>query len=94
MSLKHRALPEQRRSKLKTLLSQNRSLRFIEAHTGLSALVASTTSFTPANGTKLEFDGLWESSLTDSASKGHADIEVIGVDSRLETIQQILNGIS
>lgn len=90
MSLKHRALPEQRRGKLKTLLSQNRGLRFIEAHNGLSAIVASTTSFTTANGTKLEFDGLWESSLTDSASKGHPDTEVIGVDSRLETIQQIL----
>ncbi len=57
MSLKHRALPEQRRGKLKTLLSQNRGLRFIEAHNGLSAIAASTTSFMPSNGTKLEFNG-------------------------------------
>jgi len=39
----------------------------------------------------LEFDGFWVSSFTESAAKGYPDIEVIGVESRYETIRQILN---
>jgi len=34
---------------------------------------------------------LWESSFTDSASKGHPDAEIIGPDSRLHSIEEILN---
>ena len=36
-----------------------------------------------------EFDGMWESSLTDSASKGKPDIELVDFTSRLQTIDQI-----
>jgi phosphoenolpyruvate phosphomutase len=91
MSLKDRTLPEKRRGKLKKLLSERKGLHIMEAHNGLSALVASEVSIERQGGETLEFDGLWLSSLTDSASKGHPDTEVIGVDSRLMTIQEVLN---
>lgn len=90
MSLKDRTLPEVRRGKLKKLLSEHKGLRIMEAHNGLSALVASEVSIERQSGKTVEFDGLWLSSLTDSASKGHPDTEVIGVDSRLMTIQEVL----
>jgi phosphoenolpyruvate phosphomutase len=38
----------------------------------------------------LEFDAMWESSLTDSASKGMPDTAAVDTTSRLRTIEQIL----
>ncbi|MFX1495671.1 MAG: isocitrate lyase/phosphoenolpyruvate mutase family protein, partial [Promethearchaeota archaeon] len=38
-----------------------------------------------------EFDAIWESSLTESAAKGYPDANVIGPESRYDTIRQILN---
>jgi phosphoenolpyruvate phosphomutase len=75
------------------LLKEGRILRFIEAHNGISALIADDISVTiQKNGKEkmVEYDGFWESSLTDSASKGLPDIEIVSLDSRLETIGQIL----
>ncbi len=43
------------------------------------------------NSAEYSFDGFWESSLTDSASKGLPDIELVSSDSRLHTIHQILD---
>ena len=91
MSLKHRALPDHRRGSLKRLLAVRSGLRFLEAHNGLSAIVASTAEIEALDGGTFGFDGLWESSLTDSASKGLPDAEIVGVESRLATIQEILN---
>jgi phosphoenolpyruvate phosphomutase len=39
----------------------------------------------------IEFDALWESSFTDSASKGLPDAEIVGFDSRCTNIKQILD---
>ncbi len=38
-----------------------------------------------------EFDGRWESSLTDSATKGHPDASIVGNDSRVSTHNEIFN---
>ena len=90
MTLRHRLLPAKRRSQLKELMASKRGLRIIEAHNGISALVATTTIIQDENGIPQEFDGLWVSSLTDSAAKGHPDTEVIDTSSRLQTIQELL----
>lgn len=90
MTLKHRLLPAERLKKLKTLLNTKKHLRIIEAHNGLSGVIGSTASYEDSAGNHNEFDGLWVSSLTDSAAKAHPDTEVIDVSSRLQTIQQIL----
>jgi len=39
---------------------------------------------------KLEFDGIWESSLTDSTSKGKPDTELVDFTSRFQSIEEIL----
>jgi len=90
MTLRHRILPAKRRKRLKELLTSKSGLRMIEVHNGLSGLIASTTTVDDEQGNYLGFDGLWVSSLTDSAAKGHPDTEVIDTSSRLQTIQQLL----
>lgn len=57
----------------------------MEVHNGLSGLIVNDVKV----GT-LEFDGFWESSFTDSASKGLPDIDIVSFDSRLGTINQIM----
>jgi phosphoenolpyruvate phosphomutase len=41
-------------------------------------------------GVKIEFDGMWLSSLTDSTAKGRPDIELVDRTSRLQTLNEIL----
>ena len=77
--------PEERRAMLKRLINVKPLVRVMEAHNGLSALVVEEAE---ENGKK--FDAIWESSLTDSASKGKPDIELISMDSRIHTINEIL----
>ncbi len=93
MTLQNKILPEQRRGKLKQLLDQGHLVRALEAHNGLSGIIADTVKAEGHAGETeivVEFDAIWESSLTDSAGKGHPDIEVISFDSRLHTINEIL----
>ncbi|MCF8720242.1 phosphoenolpyruvate mutase [Nitrospina gracilis] len=94
MTLLNKTLPEERRGKLKHMLAQGQLVRAIEAHNGLSGIIADNARIegqdVDGNQVIREFDAIWESSLTDSASKGHPDIEVISFDSRLHTIQEIL----
>lgn len=74
---------------LRRLLEVRPIVRILEAHNGLTGLIAEKTKLIVVNRT-LEFDGIWESSLTDSASKGKPDIAAVDVTSRLQTIEQIL----
>jgi phosphoenolpyruvate phosphomutase len=81
--------PGNRLKLLKENIQQKGFVRIMEAHNGLSALVAESARAMTDSGV-IEYDGLWESSLTDSASKGFPDVEVIGMESRLHTIDEIL----
>ncbi len=93
MTLLNNILPENRRGLLKEALKTGELVRIVEAHNGLSGIVANDAKVQGLDeGSPIarEFDGIWESSLTDSASKGHPDIEVVSFDSRLQTIQEIL----
>ena len=93
MTLLNNILPEQRRGKLKALLEAGKTVRVLEAHNGLSGIIANTAEVTgESDGQAIvrQFDAIWESSLTDSASKGHPDIEVVTFDSRLHSINEIL----
>lgn len=91
MSLENRITPEDRRKSLKRLLKEKSFLRFIEAHNGLSAIIANKVKITTHHNDVLEFDGLWESSFTDSASKGYPDANIISIDSRFESLRNIFN---
>ena len=93
MTLANNTLPENRRGKLKSLLQAGKTVRVLEAHNGLSGIVANDAKvegIVEDNTISREFDAIWESSLTDSAAKGHPDIEVVSFDSRLNTIHEIL----
>ena len=80
---------QDRRRQLKRLIELKPIVRVLEAHNGLSGLIAERTKIIIDNQIK-EFDAIWESSLTDSASKGKPDTEIIDFTSRLQTINQIL----
>ncbi|SVE06027.1 uncharacterized protein METZ01_LOCUS458881, partial [marine metagenome] len=93
MTLLNNILPETRRAKLKALLDKGKTVRVLEAHNGLSGIIANNACVEGQSNelpVQREFDAIWESSLTDSASKGHPDIEVISFDSRLQSINEIL----
>jgi phosphoenolpyruvate phosphomutase len=95
MSLKYRILPSERLSQFTRLLKENKKLRVMEAHDGLSALIASTTILTrETEKLPVEFDAIWVSSLTDSAAKGHPDTGVIDNSSRLQTVNEIMQIIN
>ncbi|RAW88762.1 phosphoenolpyruvate mutase [Photorhabdus laumondii] len=74
---------------LKKLLKEKKSLTFIEAHNPLSALIIKNTNYTDDNGCTHKFDGIWSSSLTDSAIKGIPDNETLDINSRLQNIHEI-----
>ena len=78
-----------RMKQFRRLLEVKPLVRILEAHNGLTGLIVEKTRIIK-DGKKLEFDGMWESSLTDSTSKGKPDIAVIDTTSRMQTIQQIL----
>jgi phosphoenolpyruvate mutase len=90
MSLKHKILPEVRRPKLRHLLEDKEMVRVLEAHNGLSGLIVNNCRIDDEYGVQ-EFDGIWVSSLTDSAAKGLPDAEIVSIDSRIQSIEEILN---
>ncbi len=78
--------PEVRMKKLRRLLEAKGIVRFLEAHNGISALIVENTRLIK-NEKAQEFDGIWVSSLTDSAAKGKPDIELVA---RLDTLNHII----
>ena len=81
--------PDIRRARLRRLLNARDIVRIIEAHNGLTGLIAENIKV-ETNGKNLEFDGMWASSLTDSTAKGKPDIEAVDISSRLTNINDLL----
>ena len=81
--------PGNRMKTLRRLLEVKPFIRVLEAHNGLTGLIVEKTRI-ERNGQKIEFDGIWESSLTDSTSKGKPDTELVDFSSRFATIEEIL----
>ncbi|WP_104746150.1 isocitrate lyase/phosphoenolpyruvate mutase family protein, partial [Helicobacter bilis] len=77
-----------RLSLLRRLVNAKTPLRICETHSAISALIAQNACV-ESSGKKLEFDGFWSSSLTDSTSRGKPDIEAVELTSRLNTINEI-----
>ncbi len=88
MTFEAKITPWQRLGALKEQIERKGFVRLIEAHNGISGLVGETVTV-DRDGEQVGFDGFWESSLTDSASKGLPDVELIGSESRLHTIDEI-----
>lgn len=83
------SLPDVRRSRLKKILQMKGLVTAIEAHNGLTGLIAEKT-VVYEEGKAYQFDAMWVSSLCDSTAKGKPDIELVDMTSRLRTIDDIM----
>ncbi len=83
------SLPDMRRARLKKLLALKNLVTAIEAHNGLTGLIAEKTAVYE-NGESRQFDAMWISSLCDSTSKGKPDIELVDMTSRFRTVDEIM----
>lgn len=81
--------PDLRRERLRRLIHSKSIVRIIEAHNGLSGLIAESASV-EVNGITKEFDGMWASSLTDSTAKGKPDIEAVDITARISNINDLV----
>lgn len=83
------AMPEYRRRRLRQLIEMCPVVKAIEAHSGLTGLIAEKT-VVEQDGRLDQFDAMWVSSLCDSTAKGKPDIELVDMSSRLRTIDDIM----
>lgn len=83
------AMPDVRRKRLKKLLAMKGLVTAIEAHSGITGLIAEKTTVLQ-EGKTYQFDCMWVSSLCDSTAKGKPDIELVDMTSRFRTIDDIM----
>ena len=83
------SLPDMRRARLKKLLGLKGLVTAIEAHSGITGLIAEKT-VVYQDGAARQFDAMWISSLCDSTAKGKPDIELVDMTSRFRTIDDIM----
>lgn len=78
-----------RRGRLKKTLEMKGFVNAIEAHNGLTGLIAENTVVYEDGGAR-QFDAMWISSLCDSTAKGKPDIELVDMTSRFRTVDDIM----
>jgi len=78
--------PEARRKELRSLIKSKSIVRILEAHNGLTGLIVEKTK----SGHD-EFDGMWLSSLTHSASKGKPDNQYVDITTVCHTLNEIFD---
>ncbi|MCI9634971.1 MAG: phosphoenolpyruvate mutase [Hungatella sp.] len=83
------SLPDVRRARLKKTIAMKGIVTAIEAHSGITGLIAEKT-VVYQNGEAHQFDAMWISSLCDSTAKGKPDIELVDMTSRFRTIDDIM----
>ena len=83
------AMPDLRRGRLRKLLNMKGLVTAIEAHSGITGLIAEKTTVLQ-DGKTYQFDAMWISSLCDSTAKGKPDIELVDMTSRFRTIDDIM----
>lgn len=83
------SLPDMRRARLKKVISIKSTVTAIEAHSGLTGLLAENTKVYE-DGKAHQFDAMWVSSLCDSTDRGKPDIELVDMTSRFRTLDDIM----
>jgi len=78
--------PDIRRKMLKRLIESKPIVRILESHNGLTGLIAEKTKVDND-----EFDGMWLSSLTHSASKGKPDTQYVDITTVSQTLGEIFD---
>lgn len=80
--------PSIRMAMLRRLIASKSLVTVNEVHNGLSGLITEYTT-NERDGSKVEFDAMWSSSLTDSTAKGMPDIEAVDITSRISSVNHI-----
>ena len=83
------AMPDVRRGRLRKLINMKGLVTALEAHSGITGLIAEKTTGLQ-DGKTYQFDAMWISSLCDSTAKGKPDIELVDMTSRFRTIDDIM----
>ncbi len=82
--------PDYRRARLQRAINAKGLITAIEAHSGLTGLIAEKTTV-EKDGATYQFDAMWMSSLCDSTAKGKPDIELVDSTSRFKAIDEIMD---
>lgn len=82
--------PENRISRLKRLISSKEIVRLLESHNSLTGLIVEKINFLK-NKKLLEFDGMWSSSLTDSATRGLPDNSSLSFSARISSLNDMMD---
>lgn len=83
------SMPDVRRGRLRKLIDLKGCVSALEAHSGITGLIAENTTVLQ-DGKTYQFDAMWVSSLCDSTAKGKPDIELVDMTSRFRTIDDIM----
>ena len=83
-------IPQNRVSRLKRLLMSKDIVRILESHNSLTGLIIENLKITK-NNMNIEFDGMWSSSLTDSATKGKPDNSSVDYSSRISSLNDMMD---
>lgn len=84
------SMPDFRRGRLRKLIGMKGCVNAIEAHSGITGLIAEKTKVLQ-DGKTYQFDAMWISSLCDSTAKGKPDIELVDMTSRFRTVDDIMD---
>ena len=82
--------PENRVSRLKRLMEFKNIVRILESHNALTGLIIDKINILK-NKKNIEFDGMWSSSLTDSATKGLPDNSSLSFSARISSLQDMMD---
>ena len=81
---------QNRVSRLKRLLLSKDIVRILESHNSLTGLLIENLKISK-NHFDLQFDGMWSSSLTDSATKGKPDNSSVDFSSRISSLNEMMD---
>jgi phosphoenolpyruvate phosphomutase len=82
--------PDQRKLQLKRLLKVKKFIRIMESHSALSSLIIENININKDK-KLLQFDGIWSSSLTDSALRGKPDNQSVDYSQRINSLNDTID---
>ena len=82
--------PENRISRLKRLINTKEIVRILESHNSLTGLIIDKINVVK-NKKIIEFDGMWSSSLTDSATRGLPDNSSLSFSARISSLNDMMD---
>jgi len=84
------SMPQSRVSRLKRLIISKKIVRILESHNSLTGLIIENLKVKKKN-LEIEFDGMWSSSLTDSATKGKPDNSSLDFSARISSLNDMMD---